>query len=125
MIETVRRERVLGYELNVGLPPLRPFDAPGPPLSELPHPGKCARPPAPAHLVGPPLNAENASQVMTQEEMVELLGMTSIHAWRVSRCKDITDGNRRWTSKGQVHAAPYLQSTQPAQHALAACATNA
>eukprot|EP00284_Hemiselmis_tepida_P006509 CAMPEP_0174928728 /NCGR_PEP_ID=MMETSP1355-20121228/25625_1 /TAXON_ID=464990 /ORGANISM="Hemiselmis tepida, Strain CCMP443" /LENGTH=230 /DNA_ID=CAMNT_0016174903 /DNA_START=42 /DNA_END=734 /DNA_ORIENTATION=+ len=54
-IETVKRERVVGYELSL----------------------------------------------MTQEEMMELLGMAKIHAWRVARCKDVTDGTRRWTSKGQ------------------------
>mmetsp|Transcript_9930 Transcript_9930/g.23198 ORF Transcript_9930/g.23198 Transcript_9930/m.23198 type:complete len:229 (-) Transcript_9930:140-826(-) len=54
-IDTVKRERVVGYEMSL----------------------------------------------MTQEEMMELLGMTKIHAWRVARCKEVTDGTRRWTSKGQ------------------------
>lgn len=36
--------------------------------------------------------------LMSQDELMELLGMTKIHAWRVSRCKDVTDGTRRWAA---------------------------
>mmetsp|Transcript_18390 Transcript_18390/g.60390 ORF Transcript_18390/g.60390 Transcript_18390/m.60390 type:complete len:163 (-) Transcript_18390:135-623(-) len=51
---------------------------------------------------------------MSQDEMMELLGMTKIHAWRVSRCKDVTDGTRRWSSQGQqAQASPQASAPSP------------
>ena len=40
-------------------------------------------------------------------------GCAQIHAWRVSRCKDVTDGTRRWAAKN-AGAGGQQQQQQPA-----------
>lgn len=54
--------------------------------------------------------------LMSQDELMELLGMTKIHAWRVSRCKDVTDGTRRWAGQkaGQQPSPPAPQQAAKA-----------
>ena len=42
---------------------------------------------------------------------------TQIHAWRVSRCKDVTDGTRRWAGNQQQGGGAAQQ--QPAQQQAA------
>mmetsp|Transcript_8795 Transcript_8795/g.17581 ORF Transcript_8795/g.17581 Transcript_8795/m.17581 type:complete len:223 (+) Transcript_8795:30-698(+) len=55
--------------------------------------------------------------LMSQDELMELLGMTKIHSWRVSRCKDVTDGTRRWGPGGA--GDPKKEAAAPSQQAAA------
>lgn len=58
--------------------------------------------------------------LMSQDELMELLGMTKIHAWRVSRCKDVTDGTRRWAGGQQQGGAAGKPQAEQEQQKTAA-----
>jgi hypothetical protein len=64
--------------------------------------------------------------VMTKDELMELLGMSMVSAWRVSRCKDVADGIRKWPANHlqgdailhQQAAAQLQQKTSPLQEGV-------
>ena len=61
--------------------------------------------------------------MMTKDELMELVGMSMVSAWRVSRCKDVADGIRRWPANNlqgdailhQQAAAQLQQKASPLQ----------